>query len=153
MTVYGLNDNMRNAPTSNLDTFDPARERIYNAYNLEFRARPGGGAQVFGGFSFEREVNVNCTAPDNPNSLRFCDEKHLEDGMNVPFRKNFKASGTYPLPWGVTFSAALQSNIPALSTRTMVITPRRVAVSGRPARRRARRAPSLDRPPSRARPR
>ncbi len=121
MTAYGLNDNVRNAPTSNLDTFDPARERVYNAFNLEFRARPGGGAQIFGGLSFEREVNVNCTAPDNPNSLRFCDETHLEDGMEVPFRRNFKASGTYPMPWGVTFSAALQSNIPALSTRTMVI--------------------------------
>jgi hypothetical protein len=121
MTAYGLKDSMRNAPTSNLDTFDPARERIYNAFNLEFRARPGRGAQVFGGLSFEREVNVNCTAPDNPNSLRLCNEKDLEDGMTVPFRKNFKASGTYPLPWGVTFSAALQSNIPALSTRTMVI--------------------------------
>ena len=26
-TAYGLNENVRNAPTSNLDTYDPARER------------------------------------------------------------------------------------------------------------------------------
>jgi carboxypeptidase family protein len=121
ITAYGLNANVRNAPTSNLDTVDPQRERIYNAFNLEFKARPGGGSQVFGGLSFEREVNVNCTAPDNPNSLRFCDGRHYEGGLNVPFRKNFKAAGTYPLSWGVTFSAALQSNVPALSSRTMII--------------------------------
>ena len=28
-------------PTLNLDTFDPDRKRIYNAYSMEFKARPG----------------------------------------------------------------------------------------------------------------
>ncbi len=34
----------------------PNRERVYNAFNVEFRARPGAGAQIFGGFSFERQL-------------------------------------------------------------------------------------------------
>jgi hypothetical protein len=82
---------------------------------LEFRARPGRGAQVFGGIAFERELTVNCTTPDNPNSLRFCDTRDL----GLPFRKTLKLAGTYPLPWGVTFSAALQSNQPAPGTTSI----------------------------------
>jgi hypothetical protein len=113
-TAYGLNADAVPArrPTDNLDTFDPNREQVYNAINLEFRARPGAGAQVFGGFSFERQLDVNCTAPDNPNSLRFCDETALD----IPFRKTLKLAGSYPLPYGVTFSAVLQSNMPAPAT-------------------------------------
>jgi hypothetical protein len=68
--------------------------------------------------SIERQVDVNCTAPDNPNSLRFCDETIL----SIPFRKTFKTAGSYPLPYGVTFSASLQSNIPTTSSRTMAFT-------------------------------
>jgi hypothetical protein len=114
ITAYALKFTSRPAvnPTSNLDTFDPDRKQIYDAYNLEFRARPAGGAQIFGGFSVERERRVNCTVPDNPNMLRFCDETNLEDGFAVPFRKNLKLAGSVPLPLGITFSAALQSNQP-----------------------------------------
>jgi carboxypeptidase family protein len=113
-TAYGLKAEAVPArrPTDNLDTFDPNRKQIYNAYNLEFRARPGVGAQLFGGFSFERELTVNCTTPDNPNSVRFCDTRDLD----IPFRKTLKLAGSLPLPWGVTFSAALQSNMPAPPT-------------------------------------
>jgi Carboxypeptidase regulatory-like domain len=120
ITAYGLKTASRPAvnPDDELDTFDPNRKTIYNAFNLEFKARPGAGAQIFGGISFEREIDVNCTVPDNPNSLRFCDEKNLD----IPYKKNVKLAGSYPLPWGVTFSAALQSNIPDTSTRVMTFT-------------------------------
>lgn len=106
ITVYNRTLTAQRAPTLNLDTFDPDRERIYNAYSFEFKARPGRGAQVFGGISIERQLDVNCTAPDNPNSLRFCDDR--QDG--IPFRKNFKLAGSIPMPWGITVSMALQSN-------------------------------------------
>jgi hypothetical protein len=111
--AYGLNFASRPAvnPTRNLDTLDPDRQQIYNAYNIEFKARPGAGSQIFGGISFERELNVNCTAPDNPNSLRFCDQTNLEEGYSVPFRKTLKLAGSIPIPWGFTLSAALQSNV------------------------------------------
>jgi hypothetical protein len=103
ITVYARS--RENRPTLNLDTFDPNRERKYEAFNFEFRARPG-RANVFGGLSVERQLDVNCTAPDDPNSLRFCDD--TQNG--VPYRKNFKLAGSLPLPWDINFSAVLQSN-------------------------------------------
>jgi hypothetical protein len=125
ITAYGLNANATASfrPTDNLDTFDPERERIYNAFNLEFRARPGAGAQVFGGMSFERQLDVNCTSPDNPNSRRLCDDRDND----IPFKKNLKIAGSYPLPYGITFSAVLQSNespsaTSAATSRNMTIT-------------------------------
>jgi hypothetical protein len=105
ITVYGRTAGAQATPTRNLDTFDENNERIYNAYSLEFRARPGAGAQLFGGFSFERQQDVTCTAPDNPNTLRFCDDR--ENGL--PFRRQFKLAGTYPLPYGISLSGSFQS--------------------------------------------
>ena len=110
-------------PTDNLDTFDPERERIYNAYSFTFQARPGRGAQLFGGFGCERQLDVNCTAPDNPNSLRFCDDR-VND---IPFKKGIKLAGSYPLAYGITVSAVLQSNespsaTTAATSRNMTIT-------------------------------
>jgi len=114
ITAYGLNANATASrrPTDNLDALDSDRERIYNAFNWEFRARPGGGAQLFGGLSVERQLEVACTSPDNPNALRFCDDTQ----NNLPWRKTFKVAGSYPLPYGIIFSAALQSNQPAPPT-------------------------------------
>lgn len=68
--------------------------------------------RVFGGIAIERERTQNCTAPDNPNSLRFCDQYSLEEGYSVPWKKTLKLAGSYPLPYGILFSAALQSNMP-----------------------------------------
>jgi hypothetical protein len=90
----------------NLDTDDPNRQQVYNAFNLEFRARPGGGSQIFGGFAFERQRQANCNAIDNPNNLRFCDDMQND----IPFSKQFKLAGSYPLPWGIQLSGSFQSN-------------------------------------------
>jgi len=110
ITVYNRSTAANSRPADILDTFDPERRRIYNSFSSEFRWRLGGGAQMFGGLSVERELNVNCTAPDNPNFLRFCDERHLEDGFSIPWRKNLRLAGSYPAPWGITLSGSLQSN-------------------------------------------
>jgi hypothetical protein len=118
IAVYSRTLAAQQAPTRNLDTFDPNREQVYNSYNLEFRARPGGGAQIFGGFAFERQLTVNCTTPDNPNSLRFCDDTQND----IPFSKQFKLAGSYPLAFGIQLSGAFQSNQGSSSSQTMVIT-------------------------------
>jgi hypothetical protein len=118
ITVYSQTAAAAAAPTRNLDTIDPNRERIYNAYNLEFRARPGLGSQIFGGFAFERQLDVNCTAPDNPNSLRFCDDREND----IPFSVQFKIAGNYPLPYGIQLSGSFQSNQSPSSNRRMTIT-------------------------------
>ncbi len=118
ITIYGRTAAAQAAPTRNLDTFDENNQQIYNAYNLEFRARPGAGAQLFGGVSFERQENVTCTAPDNPNTLRFCDDR--ENGL--PFRQQFKLAGTYPMAWGISVSGSFQSVQGSVSSQNMAIT-------------------------------
>jgi hypothetical protein len=110
ITVYNRSAAANSRPADILDSFDPERQRIYNSYSFEFNARPGGRARIFGGLSIERELNVNCTQPDNPNSQRFCDERHLEDGFAIPFRKNLRLAGSIPLKYGITVSGSLQSN-------------------------------------------
>jgi hypothetical protein len=114
ITVYNRTAAAQARAVDNLDTFDPNRKRVYNAYNLEFRGRPG-RANLFGGLSFERQQSVNCTAPDNPNSLRFCDETQLD----IPFNKNFKLAGSYPLPYGMQLSGAFQSQVGIASSRNL----------------------------------
>ena len=110
ITVYNRSSAANSRPADILDSFDPERQRIYNSYSFEFRARPGRGAQVFGGLSIERELNVYCTRPDDPNFLRFCDERHLEDGFSIPYRKNLRLAGSVPVGRGITLSGSLQSN-------------------------------------------
>ena len=109
---------LQNRPTLNLDTFDPERERSYESYNFEFRGRPGWGITLFGGFSFERQLEVTCTAPDDPNTLRLCDDHQ----NNIPYRKNFVMSGNVQLPFQINLSAAIQSKHGQISTRNMAVT-------------------------------
>jgi Carboxypeptidase regulatory-like domain len=123
ITAYNRTAASISRAVDNLDTFDPKRREVYNAFNFEFRARPGRGAQFFGGLSVERERQTNCTAPDNPNSQILCDDFALD----IPWRKNFKLAGSYTLPYGIQISGALQSNAsPSASssttTRNMVFT-------------------------------
>ncbi len=62
---------------------------------------------------------MNCTAPDNPNSLRFCNDRDND----IPFSVQFKLAGSYPLPYGIQLSGSFQSNQSPSSSRTMVIVP------------------------------
>jgi hypothetical protein len=81
------------------------RKQIYNGVDFTANARLGRGATLFGGVIVERTVRVTCDEPDNPNFLRFCDDR--ENG--IPYRPQLKLAGTYPLPWGMQLSASLQS--------------------------------------------
>jgi hypothetical protein len=118
ITAYNLNANAVGRAVNNLDRLDPDREQIYDSYGVTFNWRPGRGAQIFGGFGFERELQVNCTNPDDPNETIFCNDKE----NSIPFRKGLKLAGSYPLPWGVTLSGSLQSNESPTSARSIVFT-------------------------------
>ena len=107
--AYGRTAAAQAAPVRNLDQKDPTRERLYSAFNIEFRARPGRGAQLFGGVSMEQQQDVNCYAADDPNRLRFCDELQLDGGRQVPWIAHYKLSGSMPVRWGVQVSAAYQN--------------------------------------------
>lgn len=116
-------------PTRNLDTFDPDRKRQYQALMTNLTWRIPGGGQVFGGFTMERERQRACTAPDDPNYLAtgsttnyttkgFCDDFEIA----IPWKRQFKLSGTRQIGWGFELSMAFQSNQSPTSTRVMTVT-------------------------------
>ncbi len=118
-TAYSQSAASISRAADNISYLDKDRRSEFSAYSAEFRARIGRGATLFGGVQYERSLangtssTANCTVGllQNPNLLRFCDEKNLEDGSRVPVVPNFRLNGSYPLPWyGLIFSATFQSN-------------------------------------------
>ena len=61
-TAYARSAAAQSRPTRNLDTYDPERKREYDSFSFQFRARPGGGSQIFGGVSVERQRDAFCAA-------------------------------------------------------------------------------------------
>jgi hypothetical protein len=91
---------------NNVDRLDPDRRQMYRSLNFQFNWRAGGGGQFFGGMSIERELQVNCTNPDDPNEQLFCDDRRNA----IPWKRGLKLAGLYPVGAGVILSAVLQSN-------------------------------------------
>ena len=81
------------------------RKQIYNGGDITFNARLPRGGTLFGGFTMERTLRVTCDEPDDPNFLRFCDDREND----IPYLKQFKFAGTYPLGWGIQASLSFQS--------------------------------------------
>lgn len=91
---------------SNYDTnAGSERSHVYTGFGLEFNARLPRGGMLFGGLGAERNLRNICDEPDDPNMLLFCDDADND----IPFLTTLKLSGTYPLRWGVSVSATLQS--------------------------------------------
>jgi hypothetical protein len=109
----------QNANNATVTTVEPKHKLRYNSYQLDFRARPYRGAQIFGGITFQRSRSVTCETStgflDDPNDLRFCDDNDLLgafDGdarLGDPFIRDFKLATSIPLWYGITFSAAYQN--------------------------------------------
>lgn len=129
LEVYARSLDATRRPTRNLDTFDPERKRSYNALQTNLTWRIPGGGQLFGGFTMERERQKACTAPDDPNYLAtgsttnyttkaFCDDYVVD----IPWKHQFKMSGTRMIGWGFELSMAFQSNQSPTSTRVMNVT-------------------------------
>jgi hypothetical protein len=128
ITIYNPKDaatrtRIRSGATSLLSYVEPGLESVFYQYAAEFRMRPYAGAQLFGGFSFEREDDVNCVTSVgggialDPNSLRFCDETNLpgngltDSGGAIPFAKDFRLGISLPLPWyGINLGMTYQNN-------------------------------------------
>ncbi len=109
-------------PTSILDTYDSERKNKYQSYVLDGKWRIPGGGQLGGGMSFEREQQVNCTSPDDPNyggnGKGLCDETKLD----IPFRPQYKLSGTKDIGFGVNLAVSFQNNTSPVSSRVMTVT-------------------------------
>ncbi len=85
-----------------VDKNSDQNQKWYNGYDVGFTARVGGG-NIYGGVSTGRQITVSCEVND-PNSLRFCDQRDLD----IPNLTQFKISGSYPLPFGVQISGNWQ---------------------------------------------
>ncbi len=113
LTVYnlaaaklGLVDDLDNTSTKN--------GRHYNGVDFGINARFANGATLTGGTSTGRSMQNLCEL-ENPNGgaavsalaprLDFCDDSQFD----IPFLTTFKASGTYPLPWGFRLSGVFQN--------------------------------------------
>ena len=109
-------------PTSILDTYDSERRNKYQSFVLDGKWRIPGGGQLGGGMSFERERQVNCTSPDDPNyggnGKALCDETKLD----IPFRPQYKLSGTKDIGFGVNLAVSFQNNTSPTSSRVMTVT-------------------------------
>jgi hypothetical protein len=99
--IYNLNRAKR-GQVMQVDRNSEQNRRSYNGFDVGFTARVRGGS-VYGGTSIGRQVTVNCEVED-PNSLRFCDQRDLD----IPYLAQFKLAGTYPLRYGIQVSGTWQ---------------------------------------------
>jgi carboxypeptidase family protein len=99
--IYNLNRSKLGL-VSQIDMNSDKNKRWYNGYDVGFSARVGGG-NIYGGTSIGRQLTANCDV-DDPNSLRFCDQRELD----MPYLTQFKVSASYPLPLGVQISGNWQ---------------------------------------------
>ena len=106
ITIYNLN-RAKQGQVDLLDTTaaDRSKARVsYTGLELSFAARLPRGANLFGGWSADRLVTVSCASFD-PNTFRFCDQSQYD----IPFRSDFKLTGSVPIVQGVQVGIALQS--------------------------------------------
>jgi hypothetical protein len=102
--VYNLNP-AKVGQVQNFDTTSDQNTTIFSGFNAAVNMRFRGGLNLLAGFDSGRTDTVTCQVPD-PNSLNFCDTRPYD----VPFRTQYKLSGSYPLPWaGIAVSGVLQS--------------------------------------------
>jgi hypothetical protein len=99
--IYNLNREKLGL-VSQVDRNSNNNKRWYNGYDVGFTARIG-AANIFGGTSIGRQLTANCDVAD-PNSLRFCDQTLLD----MPYLTQFKVSGSYPGPFGISLSGNWQ---------------------------------------------
>jgi hypothetical protein len=99
--IYNLNVAKR-GQVEFIDKNSSQNRRWYNGFDVGFTARAR-GASLYGGVTAGKQTIVNCEV-DDPNSLRFCDQRDL----NMPYLVQFKLAGTYPLPYGIHLSGSWQ---------------------------------------------
>jgi len=119
ITMYDTVSGAVQQAVANVDRTDGSVRQRYNAFEFNFNARLAHGVTLFGGSATERLLaNVCSAATTNPNFLLYCDQSK----SGIPWRTQFKISGTYPLPWwGIQISGALQA-LPGYILGTQALT-------------------------------
>jgi hypothetical protein len=104
ITYYNVSAAKRTA-VQNIDENAPDRKMWYNGFEYNFNARVGRGITLFGGGTMERTMAQVCDETANPNLLLYCDQTQ----SGIPWRTQFKISGSVPMKYGVQASFAFQT--------------------------------------------
>jgi hypothetical protein len=99
--IYNLNVAKRGV-LQQVDKNSDVNGRWYNGVDFGFTSRIRGG-NLYGGTSIGRQLTSSCQV-DDPNSLRFCDQRKLD----IPYSAQFKLAGSYPLPYAIQVSGSWQ---------------------------------------------
>jgi hypothetical protein len=99
--IYNLNVAKRGQVQS-IDTNSDVNGRWYNGADFGFTARIKGG-NLYGGVTTGRQLTSSCEVED-PNSLRYCDQREL----GIPYNTQIKLAGSYPLPYDIQLSGSWQ---------------------------------------------
>jgi hypothetical protein len=114
--IYNLNVAKR-GQVREVDKNSDSNKRWYTGFDVGVTARLGKGT-LFGGTSIGHQVFVNCEV-DDPNSLRYCDQRDLD----IPYLAQFKLAGSYSLPFQVQISGTWQGypGVPSGTARQDVL--------------------------------
>jgi hypothetical protein len=104
ITYYNVSAAKRSA-VSTIDENGQDRKMWYDGVEYNFNARLAHGITLFGGGTMERTVAQVCDETANPNLLLYCDQTQ----SGIPWRTQFKISGSVPVKYGVQASFAFQT--------------------------------------------
>ncbi|MGE0451041.1 MAG: hypothetical protein AB7Q29_15820, partial [Vicinamibacterales bacterium] len=101
--IYSLTAAARARDPQFVDKNSDENRKQYDGYDVGFTVRIRGG-NMYGGTSIGRLRTSYCEVED-PNSLRYCDQRKLD----MPYLAQFKLAGSYPLPYKLQLSGSWQS--------------------------------------------
>ncbi len=127
-TAYNLNADARTRPADLYQTNADhnLRRNTYTGYEMTLSGRLPHRGHLMAAWTIDRITDITCDMPigssliglllidgnnitnaslNDPNSLRYCDERGL-----IPFRHEAKVIGTMPLKWGLEASMVFQSS-------------------------------------------
>ena len=104
ITYYNVSLAKRTA-LQNIDENAPDRHMWYNGLEYNFNARLPHGIMLFGGGTMERTMAQVCDETADPNRLLYCDQTQ----SGIPWRTQFKISGSVPVKYGIQASFAFQA--------------------------------------------
>ena len=104
LPVYSLNRAQFGLPLDDVTYNSSQNQRTYKGVDASWNWRFSGKGTVALASSTGRTLTVTCQVAD-PNLLRFCDQTQF----HIPFLTNFRAFGTYLLPYGLRLSGVFQS--------------------------------------------
>ena len=106
-TVYNVNpDAVRgNRVVDSTSTDSDKRGAWSDTFEVSFNGRLDSGHTFYGGLGVQKYREATCDSLDDPNTLRFCDQR----SEDIPWRAQAKLSGTHQMPANFQFAWTLSS--------------------------------------------